>query len=762
MGMDLRIGSVAFVAVVALAAHAATAVDFPPLSIEIRPERPLLLFESPADAVVAEDCAARIGEAWQALPASLRPMAVMVIAPRGNDVAARHQWFRAVLAPLQEAGVPVALRVADAELARVHPVARLDELARDFTCVKGFHAAQLPFEEYYAFAGGDPLGAPAAVRWLIGAIDAAARYGRFMAVELDQIRWPRVMSNAWCTALYEKMRECRDYVLPIAQYRGVHSVPQTSALLGLWLEGAVQHWGVGPHSGWYADARFLAPGVYGVADPAPPMPPALYRAMILNGAMAGAEVYSFGAADDLWFGARRESWDQVICPTLTAIVDSGLVARQDFVQKKAKVAYQLAPSATAQDFHFNLRDIDGVLDAGLLMHGAYGMERPGQVTELILNTGRHYWVPILSAHAPAEALSRFAAVVHPGVHTSPEAWSELLGAHYAPDGEGTACIVRVGRGTFIMNTRENQEEAQTFRVADLPAPVRGIQAERRDAGVVLTWPFREGDLTYKVYRRYAADAAFSLIENVTQGHEYTDPSPDPNQAVHYSVAALTDTKETYEGSVGYGEYLALSNVESRLAEQVVLDPMLASATSQPIEPSPPATGAGQAWPNLDGVPEEYLPVAQAVVRQIEAWDRAFSTEDLNGVTGLYADEYADAQGWRLQYVRRAFQWFFERYSACRMDRQIRRWDMSAFDLNGEVNLSLYCRFSGNAVSDPTGRFADQSAWFPRAGSGEVLITFVARDGIWRIIRTNPPLPNFGDILAFSAGPYDEFTLGADQ
>jgi hypothetical protein len=743
--------------------HAATAVDFPPLSVEIRPERPLLLFESPAgDAVAAEDCAARTSQAWQALPANIQPLAVMAVAARGNDVASRHQWFRALLAPLQEAGIPVALRVADSELARVHPVARLEELARDFTCVKGLHAVQLPFEEYYSFAGGDPIGAPAVVQWLVGAIDVAARYGRFMAVELDGIRWPRIMSNVSCTALYDKMRECRDYVLPIVQYRGAHSVPQTSALLGLWLEGAVQHWGVGPNSGWYADSRFLSPGVYGVADSLPPMPPALYRAMILNGAMAGAEAYSFGVADDLWFGVRRECWDQSIYPTLAGIIDSGLIARQDFVQKKARVAYQLAPSATAQDFHFNLRDIDGVLDAGLLIHGAYGMERPGQVTELILNTGRHYWVPLLSAHALPEALSRFATVVHPGVHTSPEAWSELLDTQHQPDGEGTACIVRVGRGTFIMNTRENQDEAQTFLVADLPAPVRGIQAERRDASVLLTWPFREGDLTYKIYRRYAVDAAFTFIDNVAQGREFTDPSPDPNQTVYYSVAALTDALETYEGTVGYGEYLVLSNVESRLAEHVALDPMLAMATSQPIEPPPSVQSSVPGWPSLDGVPEEYLQVARDVVRQVETWDRAFSGEDVNGVMGLYADDYVDPQDWRLQYVKRAYQWFFERYGACRMDRQIRRWDMSAFDLNGEVNLLLYCRLSGNAVSDSTGRFADQSAWFPRANHGEVWVTFVARDGVWRIIRTNPALPNLKDILAFSAGPYDQFALGPDQ
>ncbi|NIA14979.1 MAG: hypothetical protein GWP08_12970 [Nitrospiraceae bacterium] len=747
---------------VALFAAPLSAAGYPPLSVEIRPEHPLLVFrDSGAGITGAADYARHVIEAWQALPDEFRPLAAMQIEAPGDGIAARHEWYRAALAALQDAGVPIVIRLADRNLARIHPIARAEELLRDFTCIKAVQAVALPFEEYYAFGDLDEMGTPPVVQWLVGATGLAARYGRLMLIELDEIRWPRVMSNTWCQPLYAKFRECREYVAPIVMYRGAHTVPQTSAVLGLWLEGAVDQWGVGPDSAWYRDARFIEPGVFGVSESAA-MPAALYRAMILNGAMTGASVYSFPADQDLWFGANRVYWDDAIRPTLSSLIARGLIARQDFVHKKTKVAYQLAPSATPLDFHFNLRDIDGILDQGNLMRGAYGMERPGQVAELILNTGRHYWVPILSARAPPEARSLFDTVVSPGVQNSPQSWRDLLNAHSPADGEGTAFVARVGRGTFVMNTRENQLESQTFRVAQAPAPVRGAVAKRQETGVVLTWPFREGDLAYKVHRRIEPATEFTFLANVGLERQYFDTDADRNLTVAYAVTTLTDDVEPYEGTVGYGEYLTLSNVESRIVEEIVLAPMLSFAEGQPLVPSAgnPA-GRVPVWPNIDGVLDGQRATAAAIAREIEAWDRAFAKEDLSGVIQRYAADYEDPQGWRRPYVRRAYQWFFERYDACRMDRQIRQWDFSAYDLTGQVSVLLYCRFAGNAASDPTGRFADIPAHFPR-GNGEVWVYFTPREGDWRIIQTNPSLPNMRDILSFSASPADSLLPGPDR
>ena len=761
-------------------------MDFPPLCIEISPDDPLLIFDSSApgnpagmEEGGAPGYARHVAGIWDSLPAELKPFSTIQVETKGSDAASRHERFSTLLLALQEADIPAVIRIADGHPKHFYPLAQAEELVRDFTCVKGLQAADLSFEEYYEFGDDDPLGTPPAVLWLMEAIDLAARYGRFMSIELSHLQWPRVMSNTWCKPLYEKLRQCRAYVVPTATYRGAHTIPGTSALLGLWLEGAAAQWGVAPNSHWYRDAHFLEPGVFGVpprpSDNVPygRMPPYLYRAMILNGAMMGATAYSFAPSSDLWFGPDRRYWDEAIFPTLREIIDGSLIARRDFVEEKVKVAFHLTASRTAEDFHLNLRDIDGVLDKGLLMHGAYGMERPGQIPELIPDTGHYYWIPILSAHAPATAWELFDTVVQPAVHASADSWRALLDEHYGRDGEGSAFIASVGRGIFVMNTRENRYEEQTFRIPETPAPVRGLEVKRQDDGdtgasALLTWPFREADFSYKVYRRVPPNANWQLLDKHIDARSYLDYTLDASQTTAYAVTALTSDVEPYEGTVNLGEYLALSVVESRIAEEAIIGPLLGFAKAEPVASgrapfvdTAPATANAPGWPNYSGLEDNEFALARAIVERIEAWDRAFAEEDLTGVLNVYSTEYEDPEGWRFQYVRRAYQWFFEHYNACTMHRQIRQWDFRSYDNLRQVGVLLYCRFTGFALTGPAGRFADVPAQFPRTDTCEVWVHFSDKEGPWRIIRAKPALPSFRDILAFSASPLENLPPGPD-
>ena len=76
-------------------------------------------------------------------------------------------------------------------------------------------------------------------------------------------------------------------------------------------------------------------------------------------------------------------------------------------------------------------------------------------------------------------------------------------------------------------------------------------------------------------------------------------------------------------------------------------------------------------------------------------------------------------------------------------------------------MTLYCRLTGNALTDATGRIADMPVALPRSGDAEIQVTWTNAEGPWRITRTNPALPNFGELLSYSAGPYDGFKLGTD-
>lgn len=742
---------------------AAGAVDYPPLCVEISSEHPLLIFQKAApDSGEATAYAQQVILAWNDLPHELQPYAVMQIDLPGTDLALRHEQFRSVLTALQQADVPAVVRLADADPRRIYPLASAEELIRDFTCIKGVQVVGMTFNEYYAFGRGDVLGIPANVRWLVDAIEIAARYGRFIAMEFGEVSWPRIMANAWCKPLYDKIRACAAYTVPINARRGPHDITNSTALMGLWLEDSTAQWGVAATSWWYSDAHFLEPGVFGLSDTPGKMPPSLYRAMILDGAMTGAAVYSFSPESDLWFGAAQHHWHEAIYPTLIEVLDRSLIARKDFVQKKTKVAYQIAAAETPEEFHLSLRDIDPIFDKGFLLRGAYGMERPGQTPELIPNTGRHYWVPLLSPHASNEVMGRFAMVLGPGEVSSAEAWTELLDRYYDPDGEGSAFITRVGRGVFVMNSRENTFERQPFRIPAIPAPVRKFEARHTDNGVELSWPFREGDVAYKVYKRVLPSTSLTLIANGVDGRHYLDADAPTDATIAYAVTALTNETEPYEDALDYGEYLTFSVVESRVAEEAVITPLLGFALSQPladtVPPSPPAQAA---WPNLDSVPEALRPTAQAVADRIDALDLAFREENLKGVLDVYSTEYADPQAWPFDYVRRAYQWFFERYNICTMARQIRRWDFTSYETARQVDVLLYCRFEGVAYTDPAGRFADLPAYFPRTKDSEIWISFTDKEGPWRILRTNPALPNFRDILTFSAGPADNLVPGPD-
>ena len=40
-------------------------------------------------------------------------------------------------------------------------------------------------------------------------------------------------------------------------------------------------------------------------------------------------------------------------------------------------------------------------------------------------------------------------------------------------------------------------------------------------------------------------------------------------------------------------------------------------------------------------------------------------------------------------------------------------------------------------------------------------TWSDADGIWRMVSTNPALPNFGELLEYAAGPFDGVKTGPD-
>jgi hypothetical protein len=721
---------------------------------------PLFLFDAPP---FGEDAAAS-GEAtlaaWRSLPQDVKPYAMLRLPFVPRTTGSDNEFLDTVLSVLQKESVPVFLTAGVSAGANLYPVPIVTQFLKKYSTIKGAYVEGLAFNQYYEFADGNRLGEPPEVRWLISFIEEVAKVRRFAAIALDELHWPRIMSNAWCAPLYDTIKKHRSRVLPINLQRGHHNIARMSALMGLWLEGAAEDWGVSLSSDWAREAGFLRIGILGRADERRFSPAYLCKAMVLAGAMTGATVYHFREPRDLWYEKdatiRRKSWEMLLHPTLSALVKEGQIVDQDAVRKKAKVAYQLGPSKTAKEFHANLADIDGVYDEGRMIHGAYGMERPGTVPELIPNTGRNYWIPIFSAHAEEESLASFAGVFGPSDLPTVEAWSEALSTYYSPGEQGTAFVTTIGTHSFILHTRENNYERQTFRLPDAAAPVTAIRAERGPDGVTVSWPFREGDLDFRVYRRAGTEGLFSLIAENIDAHRFLDSAAPLDRDVTYRVSARTNEKAPYAGTIDYGHYRALSLTLSRHGEEVTLPLRRRSAASISINEDP---ALGDAV--IDRYSEEEEAAQRGIFKRVDEWEAAFVAEGLGEVADLYASNYEDAQGWGFQYALRAYQWFFDRYDHLYMDRQIREWNFSDLAGKGEVRVLLYVRFNGLAKTDATGRLADIPAYFPRATTGEVWLTFTNAQGPWRIKHSNPALPNLNDILSFSAGPGDEVGPGPD-
>jgi len=742
------------------AAFSAAGQGNAPPVVEVSAEHPFLLFEDRNQFdVTPEQYSAEALEHWRSLPEALRPYSALVV--DWSKSADPVGWFARFGPLLQESGVPLVLRIEPPGSVALD---QLESVLSGYTSVRGIELRGLDFN-HYPPPPAEELSVPEIARWTADAIGLAASYGRMVHLPVAGLGWARMMTNIQYVPLYERFIECQAHVIPSALYRGPQNIVAQSAVLGLGLEGAARQWGVAADGRWYNDAHFLTLGEVGVPPTELNCPPSLYRAILLTAAMTGSSVMAVGPEEALWFGSAPQYWNEAILPTLLELIENSLIARPDFVAKQATVAYQLAAANTPPAFHENLRDIDPVFDYGLLQLAVYGVQDAAQSPELILNRHEHFWIPLLSAHGAEAAAGKFSTVLRPGQFNSVTAWQDFLSAFTQENGGGDAFVSRVGRAIFVMNSKENSRETQAFRLEDVPAPVRGLALRRQDTAVVLEWPFREGDLSYTVYRRSWPDGRFEQLGAGVEERSYIDLGPPADISVAYAVSALTNEVENYAGAVAQGEYLALSTVKSRIAEEAVLHPVLTVAQGQPLEENAVVEIEVEAPdalpPSLQELDAEQQALGLAILQRLDYWKSALEDEDLQGLLALYSSEYKDAEGWGFEYLRRAYQWFLERCLAPRMQRQIRRWDFSGFAETSQVNMLLYCRIRGVALSDPFGRVADLPVEFPRTETMETWITWRLEEGVWKISGSNPALPNFRDLLSYTASPYAPLPPGPD-
>ena len=181
--------------------------------------------------------------------------------------------------------------------------------------------------------------------------------------------------------------------------------------------------------------------------------------------------------------------------------------------------------------------------------------------------------------------------------------------------------------------------------------MRQVQARRENDTVVIEWPFREGDVSYRVHKRTFPERTFRLLAKSVEERRFVDVASDPYETAAYAVTALTNETEPYRGTVNYGDYRIIGTVESRIEEEVIISPLTPTAASRAIVGDEDTRPSEQTWwPNLTGLSDTEAAAARVIVERLDAWQQALRRESLDGVMDLYSLNYEDPQGWGTQYV----------------------------------------------------------------------------------------------------------------
>jgi len=727
---------VRLLAIIAVLTLASSALGLPPgarpLETRITPEHPLVILYGPGnpEALVRN---------YQALEPDIKPYC-MIHAEERYPAADSLAGFRRLLGAAQHHGIPLVFQIAGPDESFDFPLEVVESLLREFSTIKGIMMVETSFNDYSHFGGGIPYALRHNARYGIDAIKLAARHGKFFTCQLAHANFLYIMAGELNRPLYDTFRQYRDYVIPQHEMNvpfGMHQAH--TAPLGMWLEGAVGNWGIEPQSWYWADAEYADPEDFTHGDIAK-MPPAVYRQMILTGVTAGATVYSFEPPDDLVGGSRSHHWREAIYPTMMEVIRNRLIPTRDQVLRKIRVAYQLAPASTPAEMHRNLRDVNEILDQGNLIRGTYGVYDQGLEYEFIPNTGRYYWIPLLSPSASRQALGRFTSVIRPGQFQAPEQFRAHCNRFYRGDGQGTACIMSIGRATYVMQTHENLYQEQTFTIS-VPTRPSGLQARATPGGIALTWHRHQGDKSYTVWRRIPGRDFEPIPPRPLTDTGYLDAHVPPGP-VWYAVSAVTTARETIAGTVNLHDALVFSNVESPLSAPVALpggDLPPPAADTRPKHP-----GLDN---RLDGLAPEQRAVGAQVAGRVQQWKQAILAQDLPAVLDTYSRDYRDPDGYTFESVERSFQWFFRRYQHPFGRVVILRWNFSRWRGEGLVGVHVYAVLRASSVAEEN---PDDLVHFPRdRAQGTMLWWRKEADGAWRLVNTDPSLPSLDELLIYS-------------
>lgn len=720
-------------------------------AVEITPDHPAFVFPPPEPAVPTPSTYAEsIQSSWAGLSEFFQAHSVMRVPYQAGGPTERLELLKRALEPLQESGIPLAITIArgpDYEFLKPNDV---DELLAANSNVQLIHVDRLRLDAAPDYGDLSVMIVEPVTAWLEQIISIADQRDVQLVIELDGLTPIKLMSDPRYAAAYRAMTEASDSVILTYTQGGFHTLTGNSALIGLWLEDASGHWGVALNSTEYLLSGLISPGRMGMNLFGASMPSSIYRAWILQGAMTGAEVYWFGQAEDLWAGNQTRYWQQVIEPTLLQITSKAYIARKDLVNREAAAAYRLSPASGPAEMRANLNDVDPVFHNGNLFQAAYGVVPGAPVPEWTPNTGDFYTVPILSPYASEDTLFSFKEVFTPGAVLTVEAWRQRLRAHFPAAANSQAYVHKVGRAIFVLHSLENSYGPQAYTLADGPAPLYDITATREGNTVTVAWPFREGDVSYSVYRAVDPDMdaldpdIFTEIATGIDVRTYTDEDVSPGSTVLYSVTAITNENAPISGIVDFGQYRIVSAVESRVDAFAFIEPytMRSRSVNGFGSPDPETAPTLENWSSIPEDAEEHVKRAYTNVQGILAsFVAALKSGDIESAMKLFAEDFVDGQEGNRGSLRGLLKALVATRRIGPIQFEVQEWDRNDFEFSGEILTTCYIRI--HTLDSDT--LAEQSV--PSPFQAQLRIRFKEDfNAEWKIKMIEPALVTVSDLL----------------
>ncbi len=732
--------------------------------IRISNETPLLIVMAPHEPTgdYAEQGRVMI-ECFERLDDDIKPHVTVQIEGKHDDSFRRNE----VLLPMAEqAGVPITLQVQtnNSDVKDTLPMETARRMVDRFDCIVGLQIVEASVRTFVDHGGGMEYTLGRNARYARDTITLCAEYGLFMS-------WQQMTENAAALAcsvdneaLFETVREHGDLVIPTHEMNCETSkyICHLSSM-GLWASGVTAQWGVEAQSWYWWDAGYEAPGAFlpGTTN----MPGSVWAIMFLLGASAGATVYSVEPGNEFWH--RGDEW---IIPTFRRLVKERLIPSRDEVIAASPLAYHLPKCQTPQDFHAISRDLDFDRHEGRLVGATYGVFDRARDAEMIPNTPRYGWIPVLPAKTSQSVLDRFERVIVPGELQSVEHAKKVADEHFPVVDRGEAWSQMVGPLAVAVNTHENWYEPESIKL-ELPRRPTGVSLSEGNDGWSLSWDQGDGDQYYRVWR-FRDGVETEISGSVVVDAQFDLPEKLPGDL--FAVSAVTDAKETIEETLHLHEFLMYSRKESMRSLWVDVDgrQMASHRFGEAVLPvSPDVLTSESRCASCTAVEDLLSPEVAAddpqaqlkrdVMSAMIGWKRAIEAEDIDRILSCYAHDYSEPDGRTTESVEVAFRSLFRRYQPEANERLLKEWGsieawhfptlrllvrtwVSVASDRVELDVVAEMRAGGGPEMEPSDIF-----FHPFSDRSKTLrMVWTRQQGCWEIAKTSPPFLRMEDLGMF--------------